>query len=373
MNISVISNVACCSWAGSEELWLATAMEALHAGHHVTTCLHTDLHAADSLNAFKDTGGDLIAWRRLPIARFERVRQALFPQFTASRLGNPDVLVISLGALQAMNYVPGLVEYLLTTPTPFVIICQFNSDALAISPRERHVTRMALERSNSVIFVSEQNRSLARRQYALELSSSQIIPNPVRIKLDSPLPWRVANKQVVFGCVARFETLWKGQDLLLEILATELWKSRNWKLKFFGDGPDLEHVKNYAKILRLEGQVTFEGYVRDVQKIWGETDLLVLPSRGEGTPLAVLEAMMCGRPVVTTDVGGNLEVLKEGVTGWIADAATPRSFAQAMERAWGDQDDWSAMGVSAHEKALKLWDNQPAKALLDLLTKTSAA
>ena len=374
MNITTISNVAGCSWAGSEELWLATAIAALQSGHHVTACLHGDLHSAESLKAFNKGGGDLISWSRLPIARFEKARQALFPQFTAQRLGNPDVLVISLGALQAMNYVPGLVDYLLKTPTPFVIICQFNSDALAISPRERDVTRMVLERSYSVIFVSEQNRSLARRQYALELSSSQVILNPIRIKINSPLPWRVADdKQVVFGCVARFETLWKGQDLLLEVLATELWKSRNWKLKFFGDGPDLEHVKNYAQMLRMEDQVTFEGYVRDVQQIWAETDIMVLPSRGEGTPLAVLEAMMCGRPVVTTDVGGNLEVLEEGVTGWIADAATPRSFAQAMERAWGDQDDWPAMGVSAHQKALKLWDNPPANALLDILTKTSAS
>jgi glycosyltransferase involved in cell wall biosynthesis len=272
-----------------------------------------------------------------------------------------------------MNYVPGLVEYLLKTQTPFVIICQFNSDALAISTRERHVTRMVLERSKAVVFVSEQNRSLARRQYALELSSSRVIYNPIRTKLDSPLPLRFTDKQVVFGCVARFETLWKGQDLMLEILATEPWKSRNWKLKFFGDGPDLEYVKNYAKMLGLEGQVAFEGYVRDVQKIWSEAHIMVLPSRGEGTPLAILEAMMCGRPVVTTDVGGNLEVLEEGITGWIADAATPRSFAQAMERAWGDQDDWSAMGVSAHQKALKLWDNPPANALLDILTKTSAS
>jgi len=373
MNISVISNVAGCSWAGSEELWLATAIAALQSGHHVTACLHGDLHSAEPLKALNKAGGDLIGWRRLPIARFENARQLLFPQFTASRLGNPEVLLISLGALQAMNYVPGLVEYLLKTQTPFVIICQFNSDALAISPYERHVTRMVLERSKAVVFVSEQNRCLARRQYALELSSSQVIYNPIRTKLDSPLPLRFTDKQVVFGCVARFETLWKGQDLMLEILATEPWKSRNWKLKFFGDGPDLEHVKNYAKMLGLEGQVAFKGYVRDVQKIWSEAHIMVLPSRGEGTPLAILEAMMCGRPVVTTDVGGNLEVLEEGITGWIADAATPRSFAQAMERAWGDQDDWSAMGVSAHQKALKLWDNPPANALLDILTKTSAS
>ena len=220
-----------------------------------------------------------------------------------------------------------------------------------------------------MIFVSEQNRSLARRQYALELGKSEVIYNPIRIKRESPFPFRDIDNEFVFACVARFETIWKGQDLLLEILATDSWKSRNWKLNFFGDGPDLEHVKKYAKMLGVEGKVEFRGYVRDVQKIWIESHAMILPSRGEGTPLAILEAMMCGRPVVTTDVGGNREVLEEGVTGWIAAVATKRSFAQAMERAWSDRFRWREMGAAAHVRAKQIADNNSPYRLLEVLLK----
>lgn len=373
MKITTISNVAGCGWAGSEELWLAAAMEALWSGHSVTACINKELYSAAPLKAFVSQGGNLIDWTRFPISRFEQAKQALFPQFTLARLGYPDVLLVSLGALPAMNYVPGLVNFLLKTTQPFVILCQFNTDSLGIAPHERESVRHVLERASSVVFVSEQNRVLARRQYRLELPNSHVIYNPIRIHLESPLPYNGIESEVVFACVARFETLWKGQDLLIEILASDVWKSRKWKLKFFGEGPDLQHVRNYTKMLGLQERVTFEGYVRDVRQIWSDSHLMILPSRGEGTPLAILEAMMCGRPVVTTDAGGNLEVLEEGVTGWIADAATARSFALALERAWVNKSRWAEMGQVAHAKAIQLAEQEPSLNLLQVLIQSTKA
>jgi glycosyltransferase involved in cell wall biosynthesis len=77
--------------------------------------------------------------------------------------------------------------------------------------------------------------------------------------------------------------------------------------------------------------------------------------------------MMCGRPVVTTDVGGNREVLVEGESGWIAEGATPSSFALAMERCWGVRSAWAQMGARAHAKALEVDGLEPSKKLLEVL------
>ena len=367
MKIAIISNVAGCLWAGSEELWWGAAMEALSSSHHVLACLHTDLCNSSQLKDFKNAGGTVETWSRGAISRFEGIRQKIRPNFSLKKLGRPDVVLVSAGALPAINYVPGLSRFLMETEIPFGILCQFNSDSLAMSPREREMTRNLLIKSSFQVFVSNQNLSLAKRQFALQLPKAEVIYNPIRTVLDAPLQFPKLQCSVAFGCVARFDTLWKGQDLLIEILSKPPWAKRKWTLHFYGEGPDLEYVKNYTSMIGLGDRIFFEGYIRDLKKIWDKCHCIVLPSRGEGTPLAILEAMMYGRPVVTTDVGGNREVLEEGVTGWIAEAATPASFDAALERAWNLRLNWAEMGVKAHLKALEIFKFRPTSSLLKIM------
>jgi glycosyltransferase involved in cell wall biosynthesis len=371
MRIAVISDVSGYPWAGSEELWLCTALRALESGHAVTACLHPDLHVGTPLAGFASLGGHLVQWSRGRIARLECLRQRIWANFSSEKLGNPEVILLSAGSLPSLTYVPGLMEFLSGVGVPVVVLCQFNSDSLAISPDERQWLAGLLSYASRVWFVSEHNRLVSRRQFALALESAGVVSNPLRIVLEQPLPWRSDRHTMVFGCVARMETIWKGQDLLLEILAGEQWRSRDWRLRLFGDGPDRERLEKWTHVLGIPDKVCFEGYVRDLVEIWRDTDLMILPSRGEGTPLAVLEAMMCGRPVVTTDVGGNTEVIADEINGFIADAATPKSFGNALERAWNARTRWGEMGWAGHRRAHQLALTDPAAILLDSLVSAA--
>src|SRR6185369_7034394 len=98
--------------------------------------------------------------------------------------------------------------------------------------------------------------------------------------------------------------------------------------------------------------------------IWSANQVLLMPSHGEGTPLAALEAMMYARPVVATDVGGNAEIIHDGVTGFIAEAATVNSFSKTLERAWQARAQWHEMGLAAHKYIRVRAGHDPAKALL---------
>jgi glycosyltransferase involved in cell wall biosynthesis len=352
MKIAVISNVSGYQWAGSEELWRAAAMRALSSGSAVTACLHQDLWQSPELDGFRASGGIVRSWKPCGIARFESLRQRVFPSFTARTLGHPEVILVSLGSLPAITFVPGLVGFLSQTAIPYVLLCQFNAECLPFTEPQRATVRRLCERAGKVVFVSEQNRRLAKRQLALELANSVVIPNPIRSGVGGFVDRAAADREEpVFGCVARMETLWKGQDLLLEILASDPWKSRPWKLRFFGSGPDEEHLRRCVKFYGLEARVEFSGYVRNPADLWGGVDLLVLPSRGEGMALVVLEAMICGRPVVVTDVGGVEELVEDGVNGFVAEVASVNSFGKAMERAWDARDDWQAMGEKACGRA----------------------
>lgn len=363
MNITIISNVAGCRWAGSEQLWLQTAKLAIETGDQVSAHLNADLHSSDEVKSLVESGGHLFTWRRSNYARLEPALQWFRPNFSNMR---DDVILVSLGSLPAIRYVPGLAEYLIKTRTPYVLLCQFNSECLPVTSVDRDVVGPILERAASVVFVSEQNKTLARRQYCLDIPNSCVICNPIRVGLSQPIEW--PDESVArFACVARLETLWKCQDLLLEVLASSDWRHRDWQLGLFGSGPDEEHVRNAIRYFGLSDKVIGPSFANKIEEVWRDHHLLLLPSRGEGTPLAALEAMMCGRPVITTDVGGNAEILTEGITGYIAEAATPASFGAALERAWHAKGQWPEMGLAAHWRAKDLAAECPAEQMYQLM------
>jgi glycosyltransferase involved in cell wall biosynthesis len=74
--------------------------------------------------------------------------------------------------------------------------------------------------------------------------------------------------------------------------------------------------------------------------IWRENHVLVLASRAEGLPIVVVEAMLCGRICIVTDVGNNTEVIEDGVDGSIAKCASATGIRDALERAWERRTEW---------------------------------
>lgn len=370
MNLGVISTIRGCRWAGTEEVWYATALKALESGHKITAYIHQDISGAEQIRDLAGRGAEIHSRSTMRFSRLWPVKEKIAPTFPVQQLRRCDVLLLSLGSLLDVFYVPGLLESLQQAATPYVLFCQFNAESLAFTPAQRAAVRKLAAGSAGCCFVSHQNLELAERQLAMKLPAARVIWNPVRILLPEPLPWP-QGKPIRLASVARLETLWKGQDLLLEILSKPPWPSRDWSLSFFGEGPDLEHLQNAVAFFGLQNRVAFRGYVRALADIWRDHHLLVLPSRGEGLPLAVLEAMMCGRPTLATDVGGNREILEDGVTGFIAEAATPNCFGKTLERAWTGQSQWQNLGLAAHKKVRTIVSEDPSKKLLDYLLERS--
>ncbi len=216
------------------------------------------------------------------------------------------------------------------------------------------------------------NLDATQRQLGITLPNATVLQNPVNLDDVSAVPWPQSPVCHLVS-VARLDSYQKGQDILLEALSAPAWRERGWRLRLYGEGRDRAHLEALTRQYGLGGRVEFMGFVEDVRGIWEQEHLLVLPSRAEGTPLALIEAMVCGRPVVATDVGGNAEWVEDGRTGFIAAAPTARSLNHALERAWAARAQWENIGKAARASALAKIDPTPGKTLLKLLQSALAS
>jgi glycosyltransferase involved in cell wall biosynthesis len=114
--------------------------------------------------------------------------------------------------------------------------------------------------------------------------------------------------QHVLACIGRLDRQ-KGVDWLLDLLPAVFARQSTHDLLVVGQGPDESALRRQARRLGIDQRVHFVGLRADVAGIMAAIDLLVLPSRWEGMPNVLLEAMAAGRPVVATAVEGVAEVL----------------------------------------------------------------
>lgn len=136
---------------------------------------------------------------------------------------------------------------------------------------------------------------------------------------------------VVCGRLSRV----KGWQLLLGVLQVLADSSPAVRLLFVGDGEDRRRLVSQAKKMNLERYVAITGFLpqQRVRKYLNAADVCVVASLHEGWSLAMLEALACAKPIVSTDVSGAREMVIEGQNGFIVSNRNPYEFAAAVERA----------------------------------------
>lgn len=147
--------------------------------------------------------------------------------------------------------------------------------------------------------------------------------------------------------VARHDPV-KGIDVLLEAFTRVPAPTR---LVLIGDGPERDALGRQCHDLGLDDRVEFRPLpweIRASDLMWA-FDALVLPSRLEGFPVTIAEAMLAGLPVIATDVGSVAEAVIPGETGWIVPPEDPAALAAAIGELLADRDRAAAMGARARE------------------------
>jgi sugar transferase (PEP-CTERM/EpsH1 system associated) len=138
---------------------------------------------------------------------------------------------------------------------------------------------------------------------------------------------------ILVGSVGRMAAVKDYPNLVrafLLLLEREPAARSRLRLLIVGDGVDRQKCMNMLQQAGVAELGWFPGERSDIAELMREMDIFVLPSLGEGISNTILEAMCSGLPVVATRVGGNLELVKEGVTGKLVPPATPEALADAL-------------------------------------------
>lgn len=362
-------------WAGSEELWRLAALRLMGEGVSVSASLLRREPISEKV-AGLERAGCRIAWRRPrgPIAsRLERRlgRQDRW-RVELLRRERPDLLVVSHSCLDGIGWGAAALE----AGVAYAFVGQVAAEFYWPDDDEAERALAVLRGARRCFFVSRANRSLICRQIGGELPNAALVWNPFVVRWENGLAWPSEEGPLRMACVGRLDARHKGQDLLIEALSGPVWRGRDVSLSLFGAGPNERALRRMAEAGGIGGRVRFGGHVGDVESIWREHHAMVLPSRAEGMPLAVIEAMLCGRACVVTDVGGNAELVEDGRSGFVAAAPSTASVAEALERLWERRFELRAMGEAARSRARALIPEDPggvfARELLRLLGEDGA-
>jgi glycosyltransferase involved in cell wall biosynthesis len=239
------------------------------------------------------------------------------------------------------------------------------------SPRQLRMDRFMAQRRNMNVAVSEAVRQNVVDTLAIPEELTTTLYNcvdldefrrlPAHHRINARAELGVATSEKVIIMVARMVSQ-KNHQLVMETAPEILRACPRARFLFVGGGPDEEALKAQAAASGIAERCIFLGRRDDVPRLLGASDVAILPSFKEGFSNAVLEAMACGLPVVASDVGGNGEIIENGINGYLLETAPdPGSrfgvsipvaqFPRLLKRLLTDDEHRRRLGEAAWQRA----------------------
>lgn len=208
----------------------------------------------------------------------------------------------------------------------------------------RCIVSWSLNNVSGVICVSKDLENIAGE---FGTKSTVVIPSPLDltgfVEKDNIKDWDIIS-------IALLKPV-KGISYLIKAIA----RINDLKLIIVGDGPERRDLESLSSYLGLNDRIFFQGMV-DHSLIWDylqRAKVFVLPSISEGCPRVLMEAMVCGLPIVATEVGGNPEVVVNGVNGFLVPPRDEEALAAAIKLVLKDNDLQKRISKENKEKAKK--------------------
>jgi sugar transferase (PEP-CTERM/EpsH1 system associated) len=200
--------------------------------------------------------------------------------------------------------------------------------------------------------VSARLRDDLVREIGVPAGRFAVVPNGVDLTMYKPSPARsllAPESGTVIGVVGRLVAV-KNYALLLRAVA-QLPPALEWQLWIVGDGPEREALTTLAAELGIRERVIFYGHRDDVAKLLQRFDIFVLPSLSEGMSNTLLEAMATGVASIASRVGGNVELITDGLTGCLFESGDSGALRACVEQLLRNPELRDSLGRAAAVRA----------------------
>lgn len=335
-----------CGWGGQEIRTLTEARGFLDRGHRVTLLAPAEAPIAPAAERMG-----------IPVVRVDIRKKRLGPFLSLRRwlaAHHADIDVVNTHS-STDSWLAALACATLPHAPPIV-----RTRHVSTTIRNRPSTRWLYARATAhIVTAGEALRRQLARDNGIPLAHMTSVPtgidlarfvpgDPVAARARLGLPERRT-----LGIVATLRD-WKGHDVLFEALARDRDAWRDWNLLVVGGGPYRDRLDAQLARLGLTERVRFAGQQDDVVPWLQALDLFALPSWGEeGVPQAIMQAMACALPVVSTTTGAITEAVEADVTGLIVPPRDVDALRQALARLRDDPALRARFGAAGRARALR--------------------
>jgi glycosyltransferase involved in cell wall biosynthesis len=370
LKIAYISTNDTAPWGGSEDLWFESAKQFRKEGHDIVVNVKKWPDDTASIKVLEEIGCKITRrgkryQKYFVLDKLKRRLKSLYHGKPANIYSvvyewlvkaKPGFAILSLEMnTSGFTYMNACIN----ANIPYVLIIQSAGEFFWPGERSSLNLLEGYTHAKKCFFVSRANLRLTEKQLACFLHNAYIVRNPFKVTYRVPFSW--PDESVFnFACVGRLEVFAKGQDILFEALSSEKWRNRKIRINLYGKGGNEQGLRRLCRLWDLDKLINFAGFVTNIEEIWQKNHALILASRFEGLPIAIVEAMLCGRVCIVTNVAGNAELLEDNVTGFVADAPRAKALDEAMERGWQSRISWNEIGKRAYLQVREFIPEEPA-------------
>ena len=284
--------------------------------------------------------------------RLKRLRQEI-------RASAPDVVISFIDEVNVLTLLTGL-----SLGKPVMVSIQTDPRSHYLGRVLYALRRLLYPRAHAVVVPSDDVWRWTQRFVRKERLHT--IPNPVTLPASKPndAAYSLGPGRTVVA-VGRLHPV-KGYDLLIQAFARCAEEHPDWSLAILGEGEERGRLEALADELGVADRVGMPGRVKNLTKLLRQADLFVMSSRYEGFPIALLEAMACGLPVISTDCsGGPREIVRDGVDGVLVAPEDVGALGTAMGRLMsdgGERERLASRAVEVNErfgleKVMAMWED----------------